>query len=225
MATAPPNYFLPPMPEGLEGLAELALNFRWSWSHAADPLWEYIDPEIWRLTSNPWLILQTVSRTHLEKLRADQNFRELMNKYVTAHRESMQEERWFQHAYPQSSLTVAYFSMEFGLGEALPIYSGGLGILAGNYLKTADDLGISAVGIGLLYQHGYFRQTLDTEGSQREFYPYNDPTQLPVVPVRDQEGEWLHVEVEFPGRVIRLRVWEATVGQVKLYLLGSNDLR
>ena len=224
MAAAPENYFLPPMPEGMEGLTELALNLRWSWSHTADPLWEYIDPDIWRVTGNPWVILQTVSRTRLEALKVDQKFLELMDKYVTAHRESMQTLRWFQQAYPLSPVTVAYFSMEYGLGEALPIYSGGLGILAGDYLKTASDLGISVVGIGLLYQQGYFRQTLDADGGQREVYPYNDPTQLPVVPVRDQEGEWLHVEIDFPGRILRLRVWEATVGQVKLYLLDSNDL-
>ena len=224
MATAPANYFLPSMPEGLEGLTELALNLRWSWSHTADPLWEYIDPEMWNLTGNPWLILQTVSRTRLEALKSDARFRELMDKYVAAHRESLQTIRWFQQAYPLSPVTVAYFSMEYGLGEALPIYSGGLGILAGDYLKTASDLGVAAVGIGLLYQQGYFRQTLNADGSQREVYPYNDPTQLPIVPVRNQEGEWLHVEVEFPGRMVRLRVWEATVGQVKLYLLDSNDL-
>ncbi len=224
MATAPANYFLPTMPEGLEGLTELALNLRWSWSHTADPLWEYIDLDLWRITGNPWVILQTVSRTRLEALKADQKFRELMDKYVAGHRESMQTIRWFQQAYPLSPVTVAYFSMEYGLGEALPIYSGGLGILAGDYLKTASDLGVSAVGIGLLYQQGYFRQTLDADGGQREVFPYNDPTQLPVVPVRDQEGEWLHVEVDFPGRISRLRVWEATVGQVKLYLLDSNDL-
>ncbi|HVO67713.1 MAG TPA: alpha-glucan family phosphorylase [Syntrophales bacterium] len=224
MATVPENYFLPPMPEGMEGLTELALNLRWSWSHTADPLWEYIDPDIWRVTGNPWLILQTVSRTRLEALKADQKFLELMDKYITAHRESMQTIRWFQQAYPLSPVMVVYFSMEYGLGEALPIYSGGLGILAGDYLKTASDLGVSAVGIGLLYQQGYFRQTLDADGGQREVFPYNDPTQLPVVPVRDREGEWLHVEVDFPGRPLRLRVWEATVGQVKLYLLDSNDL-
>jgi glycogen phosphorylase len=224
MTTAPANYFLPPMPEGMEGLIELALNLRWSWNHATDPLWEYIDADIWHLTSNPWIILQMVSRTRLEALKADQTFHALMEKYLAAHREVMQTSRWFQEAHPRVSLNVAYFSMEFGLGEALPIYSGGLGILAGDYLKTASDLGVSAVGIGLLYQQGYFRQTLDFEGAQRELYPYNDPTQLPVVPVRDPAGEWLRVEVELPGRILRLRVWEATVGQVKLYLLDSNDL-
>ncbi|HET6459541.1 MAG TPA: alpha-glucan family phosphorylase [Syntrophales bacterium] len=224
MATASANYFLPPMPEGLEGLTELALNLRWSWSHTADPLWEYIDPDTWNLTGNPWLILQTVSRTRLEALRSDTRFRELMDKYVAGHRESLQTIRWFQQSYPLSPVTVAYFSMEYGLGEALPIYSGGLGILAGDYLKTASDLGVAAIGIGLLYQQGYLRQTLNADGSQREVFPYNDPTQLPIVPVRDQAGEWLHVEVEFPGRMVRLRIWEATVGQVKLYLLDSNDL-
>jgi len=212
------------MPEGLEGLTELALNLRWSWSHTADPLWEYIDPDIWNLTGNPWFILQTVSHTRLESLKVDEKFHELMEEYLTAHREYLQTIRWFQQVYPLSPITVAYFSMEYGLGEALPIYSGGLGILAGDYLKTANDLGVAAIGVGLLYQQGYFRQTLNADGSQREVYPYNDPTQLPVVPVRDQEGEWLHVELEFPGRTVRLRVWEAMVGQVKLYLLDSNDL-
>jgi starch phosphorylase len=118
---------------------------------------------------------------------------------------------------------VAYFSMEFGLSEALPIYSGGLGILAGDHLKTSSDLGVPLMGIGLLYQQGYFRQALDASGAQIEFYPYNDPSQLPIVPVRDEEGEWLRIAVAFPGRILRLRAWEAKVGRAKLYLLDSND--
>ena len=119
--------------------------------------------------------------------------------------------------------TVAYFSMEFGLSEALPIYSGGLGILAGDHLKTSSDLGVPLMGVGLLYQQGYFRQAVDASGAQIEFYPYNDPSQLPVVPVRDEEGEWLRIELNFPGRILRLRAWEAKVGRVKLFLLDSND--
>ena len=95
--------------------------------------------------------------------------------------------------------------MEFGLSEALPLYSGGLGILAGDHLKTASDLGVPVVGVGLLYQQGYFRQVIDARGAQMEFYPYNDPGQLPILPVRDAEGEWLRVEVELPGRRLRLR--------------------
>jgi starch phosphorylase len=113
--------------------------------------------------------------------------------------------------------------MEYGLGEALPIYSGGLGILAGDYLKTASDLGVPVTGIGLLYQQGYFRQVIDSHGDQTEFYPSNDPGQLPIMPVRDKNGEWLHIKIDFPGRVIALRCWEVIVGRTKLYLLDSND--
>jgi len=113
--------------------------------------------------------------------------------------------------------------MEFGLSEALPIYSGGLGILAGDYLKTASDLGVPAVGVGLLYQRGYFRQVLDKRGEQMEYYPYNEPWQLPVAPVRMSDGQWLRLKLDFPGRTLWLRVWEARVGQPKLYLLDTND--
>jgi starch phosphorylase len=113
--------------------------------------------------------------------------------------------------------------MEFGLSEALPIYSGGLGILAGDHLKTASDLGIPVVGVGILYQQGYFRQTLDSQGAQMEFFPYNDPGQLPIVPVRAQNGEWLRIALPLPGRSLWLRVWAVQVGRVKLYLLDSND--
>ena len=113
--------------------------------------------------------------------------------------------------------------MEFGLGEALPIYSGGLGILAGDYLKTASDLGVPVVGVGLLYQQGYFRQILDPDGRQQEVFPYNDPTSLPVTPVQNREGGWLRIRLELPGRAILVRVWQAQVGRAKLYLFDSND--
>jgi len=219
----PAYYLLRPLPPGLEGLAELALDLRWSWSHAADILWERIDPELWSITRNPWLILQMVARNRLEDLTADSDFHKVMNDLVNAHRQGAAEATWFQQTHSESSLSVAYFSMEFGLSEALPIYSGGLGILAGDYLKTASDLGIPVTGIGLLYQQGYFRQVLDTRGSQIEFYPYNDPNQLPVLPVRDTNDDWLRVMLNFPGRHLWLRVWEAKVGRVKLYLLDSND--
>lgn len=118
---------------------------------------------------------------------------------------------------------IAYFSMEFGLGEALPIYSGGLGILVGDYLKSAGDLGIPVVGVGLLYQQGYFRQILDQEGRQGEVFPYNDPLTLPIIPTRKPDGGWLRIHVPLPGRAIVLRVWQARIGKVKLYLLDSND--
>src|SRR5919109_767432 len=113
--------------------------------------------------------------------------------------------------------------MEFGLGGALPLYAGGLGILAGDYLKVASDLDVPVVGIGLLYQEGYFRQILDGHGWQVEAYPHNDPTGLPVRPVMDASGRWLRVPLELPGRTLRLRVWQVQVGRVRLYLLDSND--
>jgi starch phosphorylase len=216
-------YLIPPLPEGLEELAEMGLDLRWSWSHATDPLWEGLDPQLWNLTRNPWLILQSISSERLETLSRDADFRKQVKEHVKAHRKNLEEPSWFSETHAASPLSVAYFSMEFGLSEALPIYSGGLGILAGDYLKTASDLGVPVVGIGLLYQQGYFRQVIDAGGTQLEFYPYNDPSQLPVLPVRDSQGEWLRMELAFPGRQVRLRVWEAKVGRVKLYLLDSND--
>jgi starch phosphorylase len=198
--TIPGCYFLPPLPQGLEGLAELALDMRWSWNHAADSLWEYIDPELWRMTGNPWFILQTVAPSRLETLQAERDFQQLMKSQLKAHRETMERPSWFGQAHGDSAFNVAYFSMEFGLSEALPMYSGGLGILAGDYLKTASDLGVPVIGIGLLYQQGYFRQALDARGRQRELYPHNDPSQLPIMPVRDRDGEWLRMEIDFPGR-------------------------
>lgn len=113
--------------------------------------------------------------------------------------------------------------MEFGLSEALPIYSGGLGILAGDHLKTASDLGVPLVGVGLLYQQGYFRQVLAQDGSQIEAFPYNDPNSLPIEPVQDEEGGRLRIKISLPGRHLYLRVWRAQVGRVNLFLLDSND--
>jgi starch phosphorylase len=221
----PANYFLPSMPEELDRLADLVLDLRWSWNHEADRLWKQIAPELWARTGNPWLILQNVSTARLNALAADSTFRKTLADYAASYREAMEKPSWFREAHAESPLVVAYFSMEFGLSEALPLYSGGLGILAGDYMKTASDLGISAIGTGLLYQQGYFRQVLDVTGSQAEFYPYNDPGQLPIMPVRDKDGEWLAVEVCFPGRHIRLRAWQATIGRARLYLLDSNDPR
>ena len=216
-------YLLPPLPQGLEGLAELALDLRWSWNHTADKLWNYIDSELWSMTSNPWLMLQTVRTNRLKTLATDSTFRGLMDKLVAEHREAIGEKAWFQQNYSEYTLEIAYFSMEYGLSEALPIYSGGLGILAGDYLKTASDLGVPVIGVGLLYQQGYFRQAIDAHGDQTEFYPYNDPGQLPIMPVRNQNGEWLRVMIDFPGGPLWVRAWEAVVGRVKLYLLDSND--
>jgi starch phosphorylase len=221
--TAPAARF-PNLPAELAPLAELALDLRWSWSHASDTLWQRIAPDLWQRTRNPLLVLQNSPREHLKSLAADRDFVASLQAFLEAHRAWLASPGWFQTAYPHSGLTsVAYFSMEFGLSESLPIYSGGLGILAGDCLKTASDLHVPMTGVGLLWQQGYFRQSFDALGRQQEFFPYNDLAQLPVQPVFDAQGEPLRVELPFPGRQLLLRAWRAQVGRVALYLLDSND--
>lgn len=213
------------LPSPLSRLTELALDLRWSWSHASDVLWETIDPELWAATANPWLILETVSRDRLESLAADPAFRAELERQLAEREDNLNGPTWFGELDADGHLgTVAYFSMEFGLSESLPIYSGGLGILAGDMLKTASDLGVPMVGVGLLYQQGYFRQALNIDGAQLAYYPYNDPAMLPVIPLRNGDGGWLRVTVELPGRLLQLRCWEARVGRSRLLLLDANDL-
>ena len=215
----------PDLPDELANLYTLALDLRWSWSHVADALWRRIDETLWRQTHNPWLILQTVSGKHLKQLADDPDFIALLQDLRKEQSTAQSAPGWFQQNEAAPPLSrVAYFSMEFGLSEALPIYSGGLGVLAGDHLKTAGELGVPLVGIGLLYQQGYFRQGLDADGNQLAFFPYNDPSQLPLRPVRDTGGEWLHVQVTLPGRKLSLRLWQVQVGRVILYLLDSNAL-
>ncbi|MBL8199723.1 MAG: alpha-glucan family phosphorylase [Chromatiales bacterium] len=223
MRTAPADRF-PGLPAELAGLAVLALDLRWSWSHASDALWHRIAPDLWERTRNPLLVLQNAGRERLTALASDRDFVAALDGFIAAHREWLATPGWFQSACPDPALRhVAYFSMEFGLSESLPIYSGGLGILAGDCLKTASDLQVPMTGIGLLWQQGYFRQSFDALGRQQEFFPYNDLAQLPVQPVFDDQGEPLRVELPFPGRKLLLRAWRAQVGRVGLYLLDSND--
>ncbi len=215
------------LPTGLRALAGrvsfLARDLRWTWSHAGDELWKHIDPQLWEQTGNPHVMLQSLTRERLAALDADAPFKARLQQLAEAHAEYCRQPGWYGETYPQAELKrVAYFSMEFGLGEALPLYAGGLGILAGDYLKAASDLGVPVVGVGLLYQEGYFRQTVDHDGRQLEFYPYNDPTSIPIAPVQSASGAWLQVSLQLPGRPVHFRVWQARVGRVDLYLLDSN---
>ncbi len=220
-----PIYGLLPMEvTGFDVLAELALDMRWSWNHAVDEVWRELDPALWDLTHNPWGVLQTVSRDRIERVLADPGFRKKVDDLVQARRHETEAPAWFQRTHSQSPLAcVAYFSMEFMLSEALPIYSGGLGNVAGDQLKAFSDLGVPVVGVGLLYQQGYFRQVIDKDGAQQALFPYNDPGQLPITPLRKPNGEWLRLEIELPGYSVWLRAWQVQVGRVKLYLLDSND--
>jgi starch phosphorylase len=223
-ASHPIYNILPMEVEGFDSLAELALDMRWSWNHAADEVWQQLDPDLWDLTHNPWVVLQTISRNQIERMSADPIFRKRVDELIRTKRQEAEAPAWFQHNHAQAPLTcVAYFSMEFMLSEALPIYSGGLGNVAGDQLKSASDLGVPVIGVGLLYQQGYFRQVIDKDGTQQALFPYNDPGQLPITPLRQPNGEWLRLEIALPGYSVWLRAWQVQVGRVKLYLLDSND--
>ena len=223
-ASHPIYSLLPTEIEGFDSLAELALDMGWSWNHATDHVWQQLGSELWEFTHNPWVVLQTVSRDRIESMLAEPAFRKNVDDLVQARRQEVEAPAWFQQTHSQGLLTcVAYFSMEFMLSEALPIYSGGLGNVAGDQLKAASDLGVPVVGVGLLYQQGYFRQVIDGNGSQQALFPYNDPGQLPITPLRQENGEWLRLKIALPGYSVWLRAWQVQVGRVKLYLLDSND--
>ena len=208
-----------------DALTELALDLRWSYNHAADHIWQQLDPELWALTRNPWFVLQTVSRARLAAVADSPQFRQVVAALVREKREALEEPSWFQQTFPEAPFgAVAYFSMEFMLSEALPIYSGGLGNVAGDQLKTASDLGVPVVGVGLLYQQGYFRQDVDSRGRQEAFYPFNDPGQLPIRPLREASGEWVRFPIALPWYPLWVRAWQVQIGRVRLILLDTNDL-
>jgi len=213
-----PIYNILPMEvEGFNSLAELALDLRWSWNHAADEVWHQLNPALWELTHNPWVVLQTVSRDQIVRVSSDPIFRNRVDDLIQARRQEAQVPAWFQQNHLQASLNcVAYFSMEYMLSEALPIYSGGLGNVAGDQLKSASDLGVPVIGIGLLYQQGYFRQMIDKNGAQQALYPYNDPGQLPITPLRHPNGEWLRLEITLPGYSVWLRACAGPGGPGKI---------
>ncbi len=216
---------LPHDVEGFRVLAGLALDLRGSGNHASEQVWRTLDPVLWDLTHNPWAVLRTASRDHIERLLADPTFRARVDELQRARQEALAKPAWFQQQHAHSPLkTVAYFSMEFMLSEALPIYSGGLGNVAGDQLKAASDLGVPVFGIGLLYSQGYFRQVIDANGGQQAMYPFNDPGQLPIVPLRGPNGDWLRLQLNLPGHPIWLRAWQVQVGRTRLFLLDSNDV-
>ncbi len=210
--------------DGYDELLELALDLRWSWEHDDDDIWRLLDEELWEETRNPKLILQSISRGEIRKFLEDKKNRSRINELLKKSQNEKESSNWFIKKFGDKPLhTVAYFSMEFMLGEALPIYSGGLGNVAGDQLKAASDLGVPVVGISLLYQQGYFRQMISKDGTQEAFYPINDPGQLPVTPARNKAGEWIRFQIPLSGNLIWIRAWQAQVGRLTLYLLDAND--
>jgi starch phosphorylase len=212
------------LPEKLRHLQKLALNLCWTWNHEAMDLFQRIDPELWEATNhNPVKMLGVIIQPRLNALARDEGFVCQLERVVESVDEYMEGETWYDktHGKPAGPL-VAYFSAEFGVTEALPVYSGGLGILAGDHLKSAAEMGIPIVGVGLLYRVGYFHQFLNEDGMQGENYPPNDFYDMPLERVCPADGGPLLVQVELPGRVVRAQVWRAQVGRVPLYLLDTD---
>jgi starch phosphorylase len=211
------------LPRSLLALRELAFDLRWSVGSAADAVWRSIDAPAWEATRNPRWLLQIASGRRLAELASDAGFGQALQRLVGTRRAYFEAPTWCARQHPElARQRIAYFSMEFAVGQALPNYAGGLGVLAGDFLKAASDLGIPLVGVGIFFQQGYFRQTLRADG-QHECYPHNEPGQLPVRPLRSPDGAWLRVPLRIARRTVWLRAWLATVGRVALYLLDTND--
>jgi len=205
------------IPEKLTPLKDLSRNLWWVWNTEARDLFQYIDAEVWEeCEHNPILLLEEVNYQRFLELENDEEFlfkmnhvSSLLHKYLDDRKELKGE-------------SIAYFSMEYGLHDSLKIFSGGLGILAGDYLKEASDSKVNLVGVGLLYRYGYFRQNISINGEQLSAYDPQHFSKIPVLPAYDKEGNWIHVQVQYPGREINARVWQVLVGSVKLYLLDAD---
>ncbi|MEE1927435.1 alpha-glucan family phosphorylase [Streptomyces sp. TRM 70351] len=214
----------PVLPEPLRPLSDLARNLRWSWHPDTRELFRYVDPEGWRAAGgDPLRLLGSVPAGRLAELARDRRFLRRLTVGAGDLGDYLTEPRWYQSADDGLPAAVAYFSPEFGITAALPQYSGGLGILAGDHLKAASDLGVPLVGVGLLYRHGYFRQSLSRDGWQQESYPVLDPDELPLELLREQGGTPVTVVLALPGgRTLHAHVWLARVGRVPLLLLDSD---
>ncbi|MFB7474805.1 alpha-glucan family phosphorylase [Kitasatospora sp. NPDC056184] len=216
------------LPEQLQPLHELALNLRWSWHPETRDLFRSVDPDVWAATGeDPVRLLGEVPAARLAALAADRRFLRRLGDLADDLREYLAGPRWYQGAGQQGAAplpaAIAYFSPEYGIAAALPQYSGGLGILAGDHLKAASDLGVPVIGVGLFYRHGYFRQSLDRDGWQQERYPLLDPDELAVTLLREADGTPGRVDLALPGgRTLAAHIWKAQVGRVPLLLLDSG---
>jgi len=207
----------PSLPPALARLPEIATNVLWSWDHQLRALFRRLDPVLWRESHNPVLMLSRLKPEVLEKAAADP-------RYIAVYGRACERFDSYMQAPPAYSdnRLIAYFSMEYGLAECMPIYSGGLGVLSGDHMKASSDENYPLVGVGLLYQKGYFQQSLNSDGWQQERTPVNDFYQLPVLPVFKQDGSELIVQVTMPGAVVSIKVWQLMVGRIRLFLMDTN---
>ncbi len=213
----------PSLPEELNGLIRMAYNVRWSWWGEERELFRRLGGPLWESTShNPVAILGQMDQDRLREVVKDPGFMAQYRRVYSEWQEYLAKGAWWSSNYGEDRTPrVAYFCAEFGLTECIPIYSGGLGVLAGDHLKSASDLGVPLVAIGLLYQQGYFRQRLNADGWQLELYPRNDFHNMPVMPVM-RDGKNVVIDIDFPGRKVHVRVWSVQVGRITLYLLDTN---
>jgi len=216
------------LPESISALGELASNLRWSWHPATRDLFSEIDPKRWtKVGKDPTAMLSALSADELKRLSLDETFVGKVHVAIQDLATYLSEPRWYQGWAEQveggAPAAIAYFSPEYGITEALPQYSGGLGILAGDHLKAASDLGVPVVGVGLFYKTGYFKQSLNLDGWQQETYPVLDPDGLPLALLREADGTPCIITIDLPGgRVLHANVWKAQVGRVPLLLLDSD---
>jgi starch phosphorylase len=227
MPTVHAFHVVPALPEALRGLRDLAFNLRWAWDHETIEFFRRLDRDLWEQSGhNPVRMLGTISQDRLREAARDDAFLAQMDRVLRSNESYMRAANtWFRRVHADAlkqKIRIAYFSMEFGITECLPIYSGGLGVLSGDHLKSSSDLGLPLVGVGLLYQQGYFRQYLNSDGWQQERYPENDFYNMPLQPEQNAQGEPLRISVDFPGRTVWAQVWRAQVGRVPLYLLDTN---
>ncbi len=220
-------HVVPDLPKPLHRLQDLAYNLRWAWDQDTIALFRRLDPELWEETyHNPIQLLGRVSQDRLKQVSSDAAYMSNLQKAAADFDAYMaSKETWYRAHRPnkgKADPTIAYFSMEFGLTECLQTYSGGLGILSGDHLKSASDLGLPLVGVGLLYQEGYFQQYLNADGYQQEIYPINDFANLPITQVTGSDGAPLKISVPLPGRSLYFQVWKVQVGRIPLYLLDTN---
>ncbi len=213
----------PVLPEALRPLEQLATNLRWSWHPETQDLFEAMDPTAWAVKRDPVRLLGAVSPARWQALAEDQKFTRQLELATADLENYLTGDRWYQTLGPEAPRQIGYFSPEFGITAVLPQYSGGLGILAGDHLKSASDLGVPILGVGLLYRHGYFRQMLSREGWQQERYPIVDPDELPLTLLRELDGAPARVSVAVPGdHELLAHIWVAQVGRVPLLLLDSD---
>ena len=217
---------VPTLPENLEPLRELAMNLWWTWNNEAISLFRHLDSDLWEKTyHNPIAMLGRISQEQLETTAKNDVFLAHLDVIYSKFKTYLSSSTWFETYSDDntlSNLSIAYFSMEFGLTECMPLYSGGLGVLAGDHLKSTSYLGLPFVGVGLLYQHGYFRQTLTSDGWQMADYPTNDFYNMPITPEYREDGSPLLIEVDYPEGKAYAKVWRAQIGRVPLYLLDTN---